>query len=102
VKRLHVALAVSLVLAGALAPAAAQGRYVRLDGWVQWIAADKMMLVPDIGPSVAIDLTRVPLAQYRALTQRDRVVVIGVVSRDNRQVFATTVSRAYTSGEEAP
>jgi hypothetical protein len=96
------AVAASLLLAGTLAPAVAQGRYVRLDGSVQWIAADKMQLILDGGASVAIDLTRVPQDQYRTLRERDRVSVIGVVSADNRRVLATSVSPGDTWGGQAP
>lgn len=95
-------MAASLVLAGALAPAVAQGRYVRLDGSVQWVAADKMQLILDNGASVAIDLTQVPQDQYRTLRARDRVSVIGVVSADNRRVLATSVSPGDTWGGQAP
>jgi hypothetical protein len=102
VKRAVAAIALSLVIAGALAPASAQGRYVRLDGWVQWIAADKMQLIVDGGASVAVDLTQVPQEQYRALRQRDRVSVIGVVSSDNRRVLATSVTPADQWGTQAP
>ncbi len=101
-KRVLLALAASVVLTGAAAPAVAQERYVRLDGWIQWIAADKMMLVLDGGPGVPIDLTRVPQDEYRTLAQRDRVAVIGVVSADNRRVFATSVISARGSGYQSP
>lgn len=101
-KRAVAAVAASLVLAGALAPAVAQGRYVRLDGSVQWVAADKMQLILDNGASVAIDLTQVPQDQYRTLRARDRVSVIGVVSADNRRVLATSVSPGDTWGGQAP
>jgi hypothetical protein len=37
-------------------------RYVRLTGWVQWIAGEKVMLVLDNGSGgVPVDLTHVPL-----------------------------------------
>jgi len=102
VKRLAAAVAVSLVLAGALAPAAAQGRYLRLDGWVQWIASDRMQLILDSGQSVAIELNQVPQDQYRGLAQRDRVAVIGVPSSDNRRLLATSVTRVDVWGSQAP
>ena len=100
-KRLGVPAALSLVLlvVAASAPAGAQGRVVRLDGLVQWIAGDKMVMILDNGPSVAIDLTRVPQDQYRALVQRERVAVIGVVSSDNRRVVATAILRGDYGGD---
>jgi hypothetical protein len=102
VKRLLVLCTVSFILVGALAPTGAQGRYVRLDGWVQWIAADKMVLVLDGGPSVAIDITQIPLDQYRTLRQRDRVTVTGVVSDDNRRVNATSIIPGGGGGVQSP
>ena len=102
VKRLVAAVAVSLVLAGALAPAAAQGRYLRLDGWVQWIASDRMQLILDNGQSVAIELKQVPQDQYRGLAQRDRVSVIGVPSPDARRLIGTSVTRVDIWGGQAP
>ena len=98
-----VTLAVSLVLMGTLAQAAAQGQYVRLDGRVQWIAAEKMMFLPDSGGTpVTIDLTRVPQHEYATLTQGSLVVVNGVVSYDGRRVIATSVMPLGGLGEQAP
>ncbi len=94
--------AMLLALAGAVAPADAQGQYLQVDGWVQWIAADRMQLVLDNGLSLAIDLTRVPQSQYRTLSQRDRVTVIGVVSSDNRRLIASSVTLSQTWGSQSP
>jgi hypothetical protein len=93
------ALAVTLV--GEPAPAAAQ-RYVQLDGRVQWIAGQKLMLMLNGGGGVDVDIAQVPLDQYRNLTQGDPVVVVGTVSRDNRKVFASTVMRGNRWGDQAP
>ena len=76
-----------------VSPAWAQGRVVRLDGYVQWIAGERMMLVLDSGPSVAVELGQVPQDQYRALAQRERVSVEGTLSPDNRRVFARSIIR---------
>ena len=96
-----------LVVALAFAPAAmAQPRYVRLTGWVQWIAGEKLMLVlNNESGSVPVDLTRVPLDEYRTLAQRDQVIVIGVVSEDNRGIAGTSVRRMrdwYNWDEQGP
>jgi hypothetical protein len=96
-----------LVVALAFAPAAmAQPRYVRLTGWVQWIAGEKLMLVlDDAFGSVPVDLRRVPLDEYRTLAQRDQVIVIGVVSEDNRGIAGTSVRRMpdwYSWDEQGP
>src|SRR5262245_62940006 len=86
-------IAALVALLWAASPAWAQGRLVRLDGSVQWIAGERMMLMLDSGPSVAVELSQVPQDQYRALAQRDRVIVEGTVSSDNRRVFARSIMR---------
>ena len=45
-----------------------------------------------------VDITQVPLDQYRMLSQGDPVVVVGTVSRDNRRVFASAVMREESIG----
>jgi hypothetical protein len=84
---------IAVVLLTAIGPTAAQGRYVQLAGQVQWIAGQKLMLLTDGGGGVDVDIARVPLDQYRTLTQGDRVIVGGTVSPDNRRVFANVVAR---------
>jgi hypothetical protein len=92
--RLLPGLVAGLIVALAFAPALAQPHYVRLTGWVQWIAGEKLMLVLDNGSGVVpVDLARVPLDEYSTLTQRDQVMVIGVVSEDNRGVFGASITR---------
>jgi len=93
VRRFLPALATWLVVTLAFAPALAQARQVQLTGWVQWIAANKLMLVLDSGLGVPVDLTRVPLDQYQTLSQRDQIGVIGVASDDNRGVIGASVIR---------
>ena len=104
--RLLPGLVAGLIVALAFSPALAQPHYVRLTGWVQWIAGEKLMLVldNDFG-SVPVDLRRVPLDEYRTLTQRDQVIVIGVVSEDNRGIAGTSVRRMpdwYSWDEQGP
>ena len=94
-KRCLGAVVVSLVLFGGLAPGAAQDKVVSVQGRVQWIAGEKMMLIPDSGaPPVEIDIKQVPLDNYRTLTEGDPVVVSGVVSPDGRKLIATSVQPA--------
>ena len=82
------------IVALAFAPALAQPHYIRLTGWVQWIAGEKLMLVLDDGSGIVpVDLARVPLDEYRTLSQRDQVMVTGVVSEDNRGVFGASIHR---------
>ena len=88
IPRVAAALAACLVLALSFTPATAQLRYVRVTGWVQWIAGERLMLALDDGSGVVpVDLTRVPLDEYRTLSGRDQVVVTGVPWDDNRGVF---------------
>jgi hypothetical protein len=95
--------ALALVLI-TIVPAAAQvapvppGSPMQVDGQVQWIAGDKMMLIAPNGATVAVDLSQVPLDNYRTLTQRDRVRVFGALSEDNRAIVAQQIERAV----EAP
>jgi hypothetical protein len=83
-------------------PLASAQTYVELDGRVQWIAGQKLMLLRNGGGGVDVDITQVPLDQYRMLSQGDPVVVVGTVSRDNRRVFASAVIRGNRSGEQSP
>ena len=87
------ATAMSLSLLFAAEPAEAQKRYVQLEGRVQWIAGQKLMLQPDLGTAINIDLVQVPMDDYRTLTEGDRVIVGGFVAPDNRKVYGTWVRR---------
>jgi hypothetical protein len=70
---------------------------------VQWIAGDKMVLIPDTGRiPFTVDLTRVPVDQYATLKQGDGVVVDGVLSDNGRSVLATAVMAAGGWGERVP
>ena len=91
----------AFTLVGAPLPAAGQ-TYAELDGRVQWVAGQKLMLLLNSGGGVDVDISRVPLDQYRMLTQGDPVVVVGTVSRDNRRVFASAVMRGNRSGDQSP
>ncbi len=91
-KSLLLALTVSIVMGAWLAPAAAQTPRVVLHGRVQWIAAQTMMILSESGGlPVNVDLIRVPLEQYAAVTGGTRVAVDGFVSYDGRRVIATSV-----------
>ncbi len=104
-KRVGLLIAVLLVLAGTVVPAVAQGQYVQVEGWVQWLTADRLQLVLDNGLSNSVDLTRVPQRQYQGLSigQRDRVSVVGVIAADNRRLIASSVTRMDRGGSfQAP
>ena len=91
----------AFTLVGMPLPAAGQAN-VQLDGRVQWIAGQKLMLLLDNGGGVDVDIARVPLDQYRMLTQGDPVVVVGTVSRDNRKVFASAIMRGNRWTDQSP
>jgi hypothetical protein len=87
------ALAPSLV--GTITPAAAaQEQVVRIDGRVQWIGGQQMIVQADAGPSVGVDLTSVRQDEYAGLNVRDRVAVIGMVSPDGRHVIGMSIMRS--------
>ena len=90
-KRYQVTFLASLVVIALLGSASAQNRSIQLDGWVQWISGDRMMLALGPGQSISIELSDVPQDQYMGLRPRDRVIVIGVLSRDQRRVEASTI-----------
>jgi len=57
------------------------------------------MLVLDDGSGIVpVDLARVPLDEYGTLSQRDQVMVTGVVSEDNRGVFGASITRIPDRG----
>jgi len=79
-------------------------RYMQVEGWVQWVAADRMQLVLDNGLSISVDLTRVPQSQYVGLGpgQRDRIIVIGHIAPDNRRFIAVSITRDSSWGYQSP
>jgi hypothetical protein len=100
-KQTLIGLAAALVLTGVLAPAAARGQLVRLEGRVQWVAGQMAVVHLDTGPVVSVDLTRVPQDEYLALKTRERVTVVGTVSEDGK-VAATSILRGAARTEETP
>jgi len=71
---------------------------VRMIGWVQWVAANKMQIVGDGGGSVAIDLTEADQSSYRGLRMGELVYVDGYVSPDRSRIMARDVWRNTASG----
>jgi hypothetical protein len=96
-KRSSVALLVLSVLSvwlAAIGPVPAQGQEVRLDGRVQWIAGQLMVVQLDSGGSVSVDLKGVPQDQYLVLRRGDRVVIGGALTDLSPRFMATSVVRA--------
>ena len=95
-KRKSVALGFLLLLSALLAAVgsvSAQGQEVRLDGRVQWIAGQLMVVQLDSGGSVSVDLTGVPQDQYSVLRRGDRVVIGGALTDLSPRFMATSVVR---------
>src|SRR5262245_43291658 len=91
-KRCLVAVVAALIVLGTFAAAAPQGQPVTLQGRVQWIAGEKMMLIPDNGDRpVEVDLKKAPLGDYETLTEGDPVVVSGEVSADGTKLIARSI-----------
>jgi len=94
---------VGTVLPGRTASADSQQSDLRLEGRVQWIAGQTMILttntdlmgsyVPQAPWSVRVDLTRVPQDEYGTLAQGDFVAVTGLLSEDNRLVVGASIER---------
>ena len=108
---LSVALMMSVILLVGLGGSAdPQQRYLRLEGHVQWIGGQTMILatngmysyVPQALWSVRVDLTRVPQDEYDTLTQGDLVTVTGVLSDDNSRVVGTSIERRGPWEAESP
>jgi hypothetical protein len=86
-KGLVAAALAAVVMLGLVGSAYSQERYLRLEGRVQWIAGQTMILatdgmgsyVPQALWSVRVDLTEVPQDEYDTLTQGDFVIVTGVL-----------------------
>jgi hypothetical protein len=97
-KHIAVAFAVFALTLGVVRPsvpsAVAEAQLVRVDGLVQWIGGQQMVVQADTGPSLEVDLTSVPQDEYAGLSVRDRVAVFGMVSPDGRRVIGTSIARS--------
>jgi hypothetical protein len=92
-----------ILLLGLVGSAHSQERYLRLEGHVQWIAGQTMILatntdgtdsyIPRSLWTIRVDLTRVPLDEYAALAEGDLVTVTGVLSDDNSRLLGTSIER---------
>jgi hypothetical protein len=92
-----------ILLLGLAGSAYSQGRYLRLEGHVQWIADQTLILatntdamdsyIPQALWSIRVDLTGVPQDEYAALAEGDLVTVTGVLSDDNSRLVGTSIER---------
>ncbi len=96
-----VVFALALGLAGPVAPTGAEEQIIRVDGLVQWIGGQQMIVQADTGLSVDVDLASVRQDEYAGLGVRDRVAVTGMVSPDGRRLIGTSIVRSPRA-REAP
>jgi hypothetical protein len=92
-----------ILLLGLAGSAYSQGRYLRLEGHVQWIAGETLILatntdgmdsyIPQALWSIRVDLKHVPQDEYAALAEGDLVTVTGVLSDDNSWLVGTSIER---------
>jgi len=105
-KGLLAAALAAVVMLGVVGSAHPQERYLRLEGHVQFIAGQTMILVTSTDEmdsyiprtlwSVRVDLREVPLDEYNTLTQGDFVIVTGVLV-DDSWLAGTSIERALGS-----
>ena len=99
-KGLLAAALAGVVMLSVVGSAYSQERYLRLEGHVQWIAGQTMILatntdgmdsyVPRALWSVRVDLREVPQDEYDTLTQGDFVIVTGILV-DNSWLAGTSI-----------
>ena len=92
------------VLALALAGPASAQRWVRVDGRVQWLSSQTMMLIPDNGGvPFPVDLSKVSLGDYATLSPGSYVRVEGYTTPDGRKLIATSISGGGSGwGSQSP
>jgi hypothetical protein len=91
--------AVVLAGLGLSGPADAQQR-VRFEGRLLWLSGDTMAVAVNDGPSVSIDLSKVPQSDYQGLEEGEWVMVLAEYSRDRRELYGLSVTRY--SGFQSP
>ena len=86
-----------IMMAGGLlaAPQAAEAQeVVYYEGRVQWITGSTLILAPDRGPAIKVDLRRVDQSEYSGLKPRARIFVTGVVSEDGNYLIGLSIQRS--------
>jgi hypothetical protein len=91
-KRLGIIL-LSLLAAVSGFDVAAADEEVAVQGRVQWIAGQTLVIAPDGRPSIKVDLTEAPQDEYAGLVTGDRVFVMGMVTNEEDRVIATSIER---------
>ena len=99
-------------------PAWAQGQ-VQVDGTVQWLTGETLLIlsdtpgptayiivgqallpVPGPRPTVSVDVSQLSQSEYAFMRPGERVTVFGTLTSDGRRVIATSILRA--SGAQMP
>ncbi len=84
------------------ASAHAQDEVIRFEGRIAWIAGASMVVTQTDGPSVDVDLQRIPQSELRMMAPHDYVVVTGVMLRPGRRVLAISIERVSAWYPQAP
>ena len=85
--------ALAVMMLWMFAATAAAQDHVDLQGRVEWVAGETMVVAPPDAPAVSVDLSQVPLDQYADLRPGDSVRVDGIVSDRRNRVIASEIHR---------
>ena len=93
-RRVRALLTLAALLATLPFAAAATAQEVQVEGRVQWVAADRMIVAPFTAPgAVSVDLTQVDQDEYQDLTTGDFVLVTGTISGNGDRLIARFIRR---------
>ena len=98
------AVTIAMILAVGVCTGAAQEQPIFVEGRVQWISGQRMVVAPVGGviapagtSAIKVDLTEVAQDEYAGLTTGDSVLIVGTVSSARDRIIATSIRRP-TSG----
>ncbi|HEV8141980.1 MAG TPA: hypothetical protein VGQ77_03930 [Methylomirabilota bacterium] len=102
------ALALTFVLLPAVSGADAQEQSIVVEGRVQWISGQRLVVAP-VGTVIApagtsainVDLSRVSQDEYSGLATGDAIQVAGTVTRARDRIVATSIRRLGPGSEGA-
>jgi lipopolysaccharide export system protein LptA len=107
-RSLFVALALTFVLLPGVSGADAQEQSIVVEGRVQWISGQRLVVAP-VGGVVApagtsainVDLSRVRQDEYSGLATGDAIQVVGTVAPARDRIVATSIRRLGLGSEGA-
>jgi hypothetical protein len=82
---------VAVPLLFAFVEVAAAQEALRFHGRVVWVSGNTMVVAPDSGGSLNVDLRNVDQSSYETLQRGDGVTVVGTVSTDRTKLIAESV-----------